>query len=1152
MSRPVTRSQTAARRAAEATEAARIRQEQESIEAIAAEEIREANSAFRRTSATDVLAYHRQSARAAFLRNRRPIALTSQLLNYIDSIRNLPQNALVQPSTSRRRSSRAPSRAQITRLRTIANTRRIMEERVSSIYEVSQELYRFLNINQMLYLARNSLTQSYYYRKLELTYVIPTIDKFNELCQNIIINIPSDVNISRMQTRFDIDYYTQIINYLQEIDQQLLLVSNEREIKRAIVNDTEHNINNEKEMINDLLNHMRQQQLDETIDDQAIQREIQQFITKLEQRKRDLEPITKKKLQDYFSTSRFKKSREYSIYVLKSIRTLCKIYLFSIIKLNVIQAHLTSRRSGETSQQRATRNRHYSETISILYGANVNFTFILNTPITNLEELQLNIVTQSSLLDDIRRSIRVEDIRRYHDHINRNSRLQRSPGHSFSQSPEDDRDNRINYNRIQDELFEPIRDTDLSARYTRQDIQQQIQQHRRRDIEMARQVRRAERARLEEMRVAARNARIQAQQAARAARDAERAARASARASSGRQPRRTRRARQQSQQPQQQQQPQQLQPITNFDDLMEIDNTIEPEFNNKYVDPINSIYKDDPNSLIFKLKNKVISYSKDFKTNATRQLLFNSFKTKFEKSFDLNTTAPPSIENYVGNSIASLFARFIFNGKHHINFGDLGKYFVVNFTLEKNDNPTRSDPAEYRIIRQPGIDAGGLRRDFITALTSELFEKKIFISREGTKKYFLNPYFEVDEEFKFIVNSKTGYIFDDETSQVFLKDFYRFIGLLLSFILVNDCGIEHHLSSYLMANFYKTDQSEFDDYDYLYFMFMDFPEYSKSLFNLMADPDTIEYIGTEYNDYYQLTNNESNITVDKENIEEYLLLTSKYMMTKTILRKDIEIPKIHLEIQKIIDKTRQEATGATEAEIQRLCIEAEKKYIASSDVAKYVKASRDYARRNSPEVSPAELTNIGKSAEYEYVIQKSEYMTECLIEGIPDFIKEYFKGPPLYTLKSLNHYLVTPSMSNAIIEKLIRNFTNTMNKKNRLKVGSDKTKHELLTRLFISHILTKKPETAEEDFFKFIDKLLRFWSGSSFYKDNEEYKIQINTGLSNTHLPQSHTCFFLIDLPLYQGSNDDEIGELLYNKLENAVSNVGGGMGFAGGNCRRN
>jgi hypothetical protein len=147
MSRPVTRSQTAARRAAEAAEAARILEQRQSIEAIAAEEVREANSAFQRTSATDVLAYHRQSARAAFVSNRRPIALTAQLLNYIDNMRNLPQNALVQLPTSRRRSSRAPSSAQISRLRTIANTRRIMEKKISSIYQISQELYTFLDID---------------------------------------------------------------------------------------------------------------------------------------------------------------------------------------------------------------------------------------------------------------------------------------------------------------------------------------------------------------------------------------------------------------------------------------------------------------------------------------------------------------------------------------------------------------------------------------------------------------------------------------------------------------------------------------------------------------------------------------------------------------------------------------------------------------------------------------------------------------------------------------------------------------------------------------------------------------------------------------------------------------------------------------------
>jgi Cu/Ag efflux pump CusA len=37
----------------------------------------------------------------------------------------------------------------------------------------------------------------------------------------------------------------------------------------------------------------------------------------------------------------------------------------------------------------------------------------------------------------------------------------------------------------------------------------------------------------------------------------------------------------------------------------------------------------------------------------------------------------------------------------------------------------------------------------------------------------------------------------------------------------------------------------------------------------------------------------------------------------------------------------------------------------------------------------------------------------------------------------------------------------------------------------------KTSEENKANFFKFIDKLLKFWSGSSFYKEKEEYKIQI-------------------------------------------------------------
>jgi hypothetical protein len=522
--------------------------------------------------------------------------------------------------------------------------------------------------------------------------------------------------------------------------------------------------------------------------------------------------------------------------------------------------------------------------------------------------------------------------------------------------------------------------------------------------------------------------------------------------------------------------------LTNIDDMFEIDANADMQFTTTYITDAQDRYKNTDNSFLQKLKDKYIHHSKDFKSSAQRQLIFNEIKLKFSTKFNSDEPTPRianSVENFVGNSIASLFARYLYNGGD-IKFNDLGKYYVINYTLQKeSDNPDIPLANKYKKIRQAGIDAGGLRRDFITALTEELFQKKIFITREGTKKYFLNPFYEPDEEFKYIVKivAKTD-ILDGEP---FIRNFYFFIGQLLSFILVNDCGIQHNLSSYIMANFNSRFTTDIEEYDYVYYMLMDFPEFSKSLLNLMADPANIEWACIGFNDYYKLTSED--IDVKDDNIEEYIRLVSKFMMTTTILRKIIDIP-----------------SGIDENEFNR----------------------------------------------------KATLMHDCLVTGINLDIKIFLKP---FTLKSLDSYLVTPSMSDDIVNKLIRNFTNSMNKRNRFETGAKKAKSEKLIELFISRILTNPNPNDKEAFFKFIDKLLKFWSGSAFYKDNEEYKIQINPGLSATHLPQSHTCFFLIDLPDYTSApnvaSDEDIGRLLYNKVNNAISNVEGGFGFAGGNKKK-
>ena len=85
----------------------------------------------------------------------------------------------------------------------------------------------------------------------------------------------------------------------------------------------------------------------------------------------------------------------------------------------------------------------------------------------------------------------------------------------------------------------------------------------------------------------------------------------------------------------------------------------------------------------------------------------------------------------------------------------------------------------------------------------------------------------------------------------------------------------------------------------------------------------------------------------------------------------------------------------------------------------------------------------------------------------------------------------------------------------------------------------------ESDYFDFMKKLLRFWSGSTFLKKSARYKISVNLDLSPNHFHKSHTCFFEIELPIYAS------GEILLDKLKIALSNTEDGIGLEGGMKKR-
>jgi hypothetical protein len=519
--------------------------------------------------------------------------------------------------------------------------------------------------------------------------------------------------------------------------------------------------------------------------------------------------------------------------------------------------------------------------------------------------------------------------------------------------------------------------------------------------------------------------------------------------------------------------------------------------------------------------NKYYNFLNRIKNNLLRPNIKDQFKKKIKKNyknlkikykliFDRDKLSiresAENITNIVGNSIISLFVRFMsFEGD--MKFNDLKNYFVINYILYKDEQNN------FQMERQDGIDTGGLRRDFITALTNELFEKKIFITRDGTNKYFLNPEFEPDENMKYIIKKISGlndtdfqtYIEDD-----FINDFYKFLGQLLTFILVNDCGLEKPLSSYILASFCTSKNKGFNNYDYISFIINDFPEEFKGLCYFLQNPQKVnKELLYNYNDLYLLSDVDiqiaSNIDncdcsltikeldkinrrcklfcVTSENLDDYIRKIAKFMMTKTVLRKNIDI---------------------------------------------------------SPD------------KDYKKISERGEKITSLLISGIPEDIRlELYSNN--FCPWVINSYIKNPDMNIEIINILILNFATSMKEiidDIRNKVKKDQLKK--ISEIFVNFILKNENSfhKDEENYFKFISNLLKFWSGSSSFKENEKYKIQINSNLSEEHLPQSHTCFFLIDIPNYTGT-DIEIGRKMFDKINTAIFNVEAGTGFAGGGMRR-
>jgi sulfur relay (sulfurtransferase) DsrC/TusE family protein len=284
------------------------------------------------------------------------------------------------------------------------------------------------------------------------------------------------------------------------------------------------------------------------------------------------------------------------------------------------------------------------------------------------------------------------------------------------------------------------------------------------------------------------------------------------------------------------------------------------------------IEDDDEDDDIKEFKEELIktfkeNYEEFEYTPENRGIIKNHFNKRFDNG-KINR-----IKNYKNNSIASLFSNFLSNNKKFI-FSDNDRYEIVNYN-EKEE-------------RDLSIDFRELRKNFIQSLINELFENKIFITdeREKNNKYFLNSNYKPDDIFVSIIKTNNRSFHDiyakPENDREFIQDFYNFIANLITFLLFSSYDIDKEFSSYLIANFYK---DEFNNYDYIYYLFKDFNNYTKDriLRIINIDSEDVNTTGIEFNGEYLLDKSKDDLTIRGSSIEiQYITELAKFLSFKTI------------------------------------------------------------------------------------------------------------------------------------------------------------------------------------------------------------------------------------------------------------------------------
>jgi hypothetical protein len=408
---------------------------------------------------------------------------------------------------------------------------------------------------------------------------------------------------------------------------------------------------------------------------------------------------------------------------------------------------------------------------------------------------------------------------------------------------------------------------------------------------------------------------------------------------------------------------------------------------------------------------------------------------------------------------------------------DFNKFYVYIYEIDDELNEYQKD----------AIDAGGPKREFFTKLFEELFcddkhHTRPFICPPGIigGKYYINPNFEPDENFRKVINAYKQNINSGITQFTTEREYeyiYYVIGKLLCLTVYNEIiGLPKQLSNYIL-NGLINQPSELDYYDKLYFYLKEF-ENTVPLINMISSSqiNNIEAAYLSFNDIYVIskTGGADGVNITKENYIKFLQQQANHIITRNFLGKgEVNSGK-----------------------------NMKKRY--ASLFAGFSNEMRKFFYREKVSIEQVSLliTNV--------------QLTQAILR----------------------------EFANKIILKIEVSTSGEENDIEYRMTQEEKREKEIEMKGYISNIIIQPRQgVSVKDHYEFIKDLLRFWSALNYYNKNAEYKIFYKYGwnINVENLPGAHTCFNILDIFGFPADTPDKIytpemkEEFIYKKLLLAV-----------------